>query len=124
MERRYRFILNTWYENVLMRLCDWVWMKKRCVNRTCVYLDGVKDGLQRGEDLCEESVPHVGEDGELLVTYGTRQVVTMETQHKHHGSKSNIPNLSHIIYINISAPLLHELLLKAVRVLVSSLNKT
>ena len=62
-----------------MRLCDWVWMKKRCINTTCVYLDGVKDGLQRGEDLCEESVPHVGEDGELLVTYGARQVVTMET---------------------------------------------
>lgn len=36
----------------------------------CVYLDRIEDGLQRGEDLCEESVPHVGEDGELVVTCG------------------------------------------------------
>lgn len=34
------------------------------------YLDGVEDGLQGREGLCEELVPHVGEDIELVLTCG------------------------------------------------------
>lgn len=42
------------------------WCVHACV---CVYLDRVEDGLQGGQNLGEESLPHDGEGGELLVTW-------------------------------------------------------
>lgn len=43
------------------------WILDYCVS-VGPYLDGVKDGLQGGKNICEESDPCIGQNGELLIT--------------------------------------------------------
>lgn len=47
------------------------WILDYCVS-VGPYLDGVKDRLQGGKNICEESDPRISQNGELLITLWTQ----------------------------------------------------